>query len=294
MFNAAHLKTLSGAARLAGVMGWPVSHSRSPRLHGYWLAKYGVDGAYVPLAVAPDHLPMALKALPALGFRGVNLTVPHKETAAALVDEVDDQARRVGAVNTVVVDGDRLLGRNTDAYGFAQNLLLRANRWRPDAGPAVVLGAGGAARAVVVALQDLGAPEIRVLNRSESRAHALAQTLGQGRSPPIRAMDWRDPTAAFAGAALLVNATTLGMANAPLPPLPLAALPEAATVADIVYTPLQTDLLRQAAERGLGVVDGLGMLIHQARPGFAAWFGVEPEADDGVRRYLLADLEAGS
>lgn len=286
------LKTLSGAARLAGVIGWPVEHSRSPRLHGFWLAKYNVDGAYVPLAVAPDHLHQVLQTLPMLGFRGVNLTVPHKESALTAISDLDDQARRIGAVNTLIIDGNHILGRNTDAYGFAQNLHERAPHWQAGQGPAVVLGAGGAARAVVVALQDLGVAEIRILNRSEARAHALAHSMNMAGKPPVRVLDWNDPAPAFAGAGLLVNSTSLGMGHAPLPDLPLQDLPDHAVVADIVYTPLDTALLEAARARRLHTVDGLGMLIHQARPGFAAWFGVDPQPDEALRQYLLADLSA--
>src|SRR5690606_2669861 len=258
VFDTGQLKTLSGAASLAGVIGWPVQHSRSPRLHGFWLAKYNVDGAYVPLAVSPDHLHQVLQTLPMLGFRGVNLTIPHKESALTVVSDLDDQARRIGAVNTLVIEGNHILGRNTDAYGFAQNLRDRAPHWLPTQGPALVLGAGGAARAVVVALQDLGVPEIRILNRSEARAHALAHSMNVGGKPPVRVFDWNDPAPAFRGAGLLVNSTSLGMDHAPLPDLPLPELPDHAVVADIVYTPLNTALLKAAQARRLTTVDGLG------------------------------------
>lgn len=274
---------LSGNARLAGVMGWPIGHSRSPRLHGYWLERYGIDGAYLPLPVAPAHLAEALRALPVLGFRGVNLTVPHKEAALALCDSVDPQARRIGAVNTIVVDeSGALTGSNTDAAGFLEN--LRGNSaWRPEAGPAVVLGAGGAARAIVVALADAGVPEIRLANRTRARAQALADDLDGAAS----VHDWSDRAAALAGAALLVNTTTLGMDGAPPLDLDLARLPADAVVNDIVYAPLETPLLRTAAARGNPVVDGLGMLLHQARPGFEQWFGVRPVVDAALRRFVL-------
>ena len=277
---------VSGAARLAGVMGWPVKHSRSPLLHGYWLDHYGVDGAYVPMAVAPERLEIALRALPALGFRGVNLTVPLKEQALALVDEADDTARRIGAVNTIIVDGERLLGRNTDAFGFSENLRQQAPQWRADAGPALVIGAGGAARAVVTALHDLGVAEVRVVNRTTTRAAALTHQLGG--IPWV----WEERALALDGVSLVVNTTTLGMAGSAPLDLPLDHLPASAVVADIVYTPLVTPLLAAARARGCAIVDGLGMLIHQARPGFAAWFGVMPEADGDVRALLMADLAA--
>lgn len=277
---------VSGAARLAGVMGWPVTHSRSPRLHGYWLNKYGIDGLYAPMAVSPERLETALRALPALGFRGVNLTAPLKERALRLVDEADEAARRIGAVNTIIVDGERLLGRNTDAFGFAENLRHQAPQWRADAGPALVIGAGGAARAVVAALQDLGVDEVRVVNRTTTRAAALTHDLGG-----IPWM-WEERTLALKDVSLLVNTTTQGMAGSPALDLPLDHLPVSAVVADIVYTPLVTPLLAAAQARGRAIVDGLGMLIHQARPGFAAWFGVMPEADADLRALLLADLTA--
>lgn len=278
---------LTGKARIAGVMGWPVSHSRSPRLHGYWLDRYGIDGAYVPFAVRPEDVERALRALPALGFAGTNVTVPHKEAVLRIADEVDGQARRIGAVNTVVVRADGCLhGSNTDAFGFLEHLKASAPDWRAAAGPAVVVGAGGAARAVCAALADAGVPEIRIANRTRERADAVAEV-----APGIAAsVDWRERSDALAGAALLVNTTTLGMAGQPPLELDLSPLPAAAVVDDIVYVPLETELLAAARRRGHPTVDGLGMLLHQARPGFAAWFGVEPRVDDGLRDFLLADL----
>jgi len=276
---------VSGKARLAGVIGWPVGHSRSPRLHGYWLEQYGIDGAYVPLAVPPERIEDAIRALPALGFRGANVTVPHKEAALRIVDRVDPVARRIGAVNTIVVGEDgRLEGRNTDAYGFITNLRQGAPEWRPAAGPALVLGAGGAARAVVAALVDAGVPEIRLYNRTVAKAEALARDVGG----PIRVVTEPEP----AGAALLVNTTTLGMAGQPPLDLDLATLAPEAVVTDIVYTPLITPLLAAARARGNVVVDGLGMLLHQAVPGFEAWFGVRPEVTGELREFVLNGLAA--
>jgi len=274
----------SGAARLAGVMGWPVRHSLSPRLHGYWLEHHGVDGAYLPLAVAPDDLAAALSALPVLGFRGVNLTVPHKERAVGLCHEVDDLARRIGAVNTVVVRERKLVGSNSDAFGFLENLRQGAPDWRADAAPAVVVGAGGAARAVVVALIDAGAPEVRIVNRTRERAAALAAALGGS----LSVGDWDERDAALRDAGLLVNATTLGMEGQPPLELDLGALPPDALVTDLVYSPLVTPLLAAAGARGNPLVDGLGMLLHQARPGFEAWFGVRPEVTPTLRAFVLA------
>ena len=203
---------LSGKARLAGVMGWPVSHSLSPRLHGFWLERHGIDGAYVPLAVRPEDFAEALRMLPRLGFKGVNVTVPHKEAALRAVDEVDEVAKRIGAVNTVIVTEDgRLVGRNTDGFGFIENLTAGAPGWNPSAGPAVVIGAGGAARAVVAALIDAGAPEIRLVNRTETRAEQLAADIGG----PVAVAPWDRREAALADAGLVVNTTTLGMTGHP-------------------------------------------------------------------------------
>jgi shikimate dehydrogenase len=281
---------LSGRTRLAGIMGWPVAHSLSPRLHGHWLRRHAIDGAYVPLAVSPDDLEPALRALPALGFAGVNLTIPHKEPAVLLVDRRSSAAQRIGAVNTVVVEPDGTLsGDNTDGFGFIASLIEAQVGWRAEAGPAVLLGAGGAARAVAVALIDTGAPEVRVLNRTPDRAHALAEELGG----PIRAVPWRERSAALEGAALLVNTTSLGMRNQPPLVLALDSLPRSAVVTDVVYAPLVTALLAVARARGNPVVDGLGMLLHQARPGFQAWFGIAPVVDRDLRAAVLAGMPEG-
>ena len=288
--------TLSGTARLAGVMGWPVGHSRSPACHGHWLAHYGVDGAYVPLPVRPENLETALRALPLLGFAGVNVTVPHKEAALAIVDEADALATRIGAVNTISVRADGgLVGTNTDGFGFLENLRHGAPSWQAAAGPAVVLGAGGAARAIVAALLDAGAPEIRLVNRTVARAENVRDAL----AGPIRVEPWAARADVLAGASLLVNATTLGMAGGDGLDLDLGQLPTAALVTDIVYAPLETPLL--AAARGLGhsTVDGLGMLLHQARPGWRLWFGgavpgggglTDPEVTDALREAVLLDM----
>jgi len=280
--------TVSGAARIAGVMGWPVGHSLSPRLHGYWLDLYGIDGAYVPLAVRPERLEEALRALPALGFAGVNLTVPHKEAALEFVDIRDETAARIGAVNTVVVRSDGSIeGRNTDGHGFLQSVRDGAPQWQAGDGPVAVIGAGGAARAICAALQKAGAPEIRVVNRTAERADGLAGEFG----PPIVSVPWTERTEALEGVSLLVNATILGMRGQPPLDLDLDLLPRSAVVADIVYVPLKTALLRDAERRNNRIVDGLGMLLHQARPGFAAWFGREPEITPSLRRHMLNQIE---
>ena len=277
---------LSGAARLAGVMGWPVAHSRSPRIHGYWLEEKGIDGAYLPLAVRPEALNAALGALPALGFRGCNLTAPHKEAALARMDTLSETARRIGAVNTVTVgDCGALRGDNTDGYGFISHLRQEAPGWEAGA-PVAVLGAGGAARAVVDALSTAGVPEIRLLNRSGKRAAALAEGAGEA----VRPLPWDQRDEALAGCGLLVNTTNLGQVGKPALALALEQLPPDAVVYDLVYAPLETDLLKAARGRGHVAVDGLGMLIHQARPGFAAWFGAEAEATAALRSFAAEGL----
>ncbi|MGQ0664931.1 MAG: shikimate dehydrogenase [Pseudomonadota bacterium] len=276
-------------ARLAGVMGWPIAHSRSPRLHGYWLARYDVDGAYVKLDVRAQNLARALTALPWLGFAGANLTVPHKEAALGLVDRVDDNARRIGAINTVVVELDGTLsGSNTDAYGFIENLRAGAPAWKAADGPATVIGAGGAARAVVVALIDAGVAEIRLVNRTPARAEKLARDLGG----PIAVRGWETRAEALADAVLVVNTTTQGMSGQVPLDLDLARLPRQAVVNDIVYVPLATPLIKAAQARGNTVVDGLGMLLHQGRPGFRAWFGVDPQVTPALRAHVAAGLGA--
>ena len=278
---------ISARARLAGVMGWPVDHSLSPRLHGYWLEANGIDGAYLPLAVAPEHFAQALRVLALLGFRGVNITVPHKEAALDVVDVAVPLARRIGAVNTITVRSDGTLeGTNTDAYGFTEHLKATVPGWQASGGPAVIIGAGGAARAISVALLDAGVAEIRIVNRTLARAEALAAAVGE----PVRVLPWTGRANAVGDAALVVNTTTLGMTGQPALDLETASIADDAVVCDIVYAPLQTPLLRAAAGRGLRTVGGLGMLIHQARPGFEAWFGVAPEITDDLRAFLAADL----
>lgn len=272
---------------LAAVMGWPISHSRSPKIHNYWLARYGLEGAYVPLAVEPARLAAALRALPALNFSGCNLTIPHKEAALAIVDDLDETAKRVGAVNCVVVEEDgTLVGRNYDGFGFTAALRAAAPMWRADAGPAVVIGAGGAARAVVAGLLEAGATEIRVFNRTLERAERLAQDFGA----PVAAHRWEERETGLTGVGLLVNTTNQGMVGQPPLELRLDALPAEALVSDIVYAPLETPLLAAARARGMTCVDGLGMLIHQARPAFRDWFGVMPEATPELRAIIEATL----
>lgn len=269
----------------AGIMGWPVDHSRSPALHEFWLRTYGIAGSYVRLPVPPDRLGAALGELHAKGFAGVNLTVPHKEAALEFMTALTPAARRIGAVNTVLLTADgKMLGTNTDAYGFITNLTAEAPGWRAQQDHAVVLGAGGAARAVCCALQEAGVPEIRLVNRTLARAEALAAALGT----PVTPMPWDKVSDALRGATLLVNTTTLGMKGQPPLEIDLSSLPTTAVVNDIVYAPLETPLLAAARARKNTVVDGLGMLLYQAQPAFTGWFGVRPEVTPALRAHVLA------
>ena len=268
---------------MAGIMGWPVMHSRSPKIHNYWLSKHGLAGTYVPLAIRAEGLRAALRALPALGFAGCNLTIPHKETAFEIVDRVDPLARRIGAINCVVVAPDGSLdGCNCDGFGYVQSVLEADPAWQADAGPIVLIGAGGGARAVVVSLVDQGAKEIRLVNRSPKRAQTLAQEFGA----PIKALAWDDRHAALRGAAMLINTTSQGMAGQPALDLALDDLPTSALVSDIIYVPRETPLLAAARLRGNRTINGLGMLLNQARPAFHAWFGVMPEVTAELRAMI--------
>jgi shikimate dehydrogenase len=272
---------------LAGLMGWPVMHSRSPKLHNYWFETHGLAGTYVPLGIEPGKLEAALHALAPLGFAGCNLTIPHKETALAFVDEVDAMARRMGASSCIVVRRDgSLLATNNDGYGFIEGILEADPGWRADAGPIVVIGAGGGSRAVVYSLAERGAREIRLFNRTFGRAEALAQEFGG----PIKAMPWDERHAALDGAAMVVNTTSQGMVGQPALELDLNKLPTRALVADIVYIPRETPLLAAARSRGNRTVNGLGMLLHQARPAWKAWFGIEPRVTPELRALIEATI----
>jgi shikimate dehydrogenase len=276
---------MSGAVPLAGVVGWPVGHSRSPALHGHWLSRYGIRGHYVPLAVAPEDLAAVLAIMPRMGFRGANVTLPHKEAALALASETTEQACAVGAANTIVfLPGGGFRADNTDGSGFLSNLRQVHPAWDAAAGPALVLGAGGASRAIVAALLDAGAAEVRLANRTRGRAVALADAFG----PRVRVVAWEDAGAAMTGAATIVNTTSLGMSGQPPLDLGFEWADPGAVVTDIVYQPLVTPFLARAAEAGLITVDGLGMLLHQAAPGFEAWFGRRPEVDEALRQAVLA------
>ena len=270
---------------LAGVMGWPVAHTRSPAIHNHWIAQHGLKGAYVQLPVQPDRLETAIRGLAALGFAGCNVTVPHKVSAMQFMDELHPTARRVAAINTIVVQPDgRLLGMNNDGAGYIQSLRDADPSWRGDAGPALVLGAGGAARAIVVALLDEGVPELRITNRTLERAQVLAEAFGDR----VKVVPWAQRNEAMAGVSLLVNTTTQGMHGQPPLNVAIDALPLAAMVSDAIYIPMETALLTQARLRGHRTVNGLGMLLNQARPAFASWFGVLPDITPELRAAIQA------
>ncbi len=272
---------------LAGVMGWPIHQSRSPMLHNYWFKQHNMAGTYVPLAVKPEDIHTALRALPALGFSGVNLTIPHKQTAMQDMAEIDDKGRGIGALNLVVVRPDgSLFGTNTDAYGCIANINQMQPEWRPNAGPVVVIGAGGAARTAIWALADQGVKEIRIANRTHARALAVANDLGA----PLTAYRWEERHGILDGAALLVNATNQGMIGQQPLELNLNKLPKTAFVYDIVYNPIETPLIAAARARGHRVIPGLGMLLNQAPPAWKAWFGIEPQVTPELRRMIEATL----
>lgn len=276
---------MSAQIPLAGVIGDPIGHSKSPRLHGHWLSDYGLAGHYIPMQISAGDLPEALKTLPKLGFKGINVTIPHKELALSLANEVTDAAARIGAANTLTFREDGTFqADNTDGYGFIQNLISTAPSWQADTGPAAVLGAGGACRAIIVALLDAGCPEIRLSNRTKDRAEGLARQFG----PKINVVDWGQEAALFSEVALAVNTTSLGMEGQPPFEFALDGLPNAALATDLIYTPLKTPFLQAASEKGCATVDGLGMLLHQAVPGFERWFGKRPEVTDALRDIVLA------
>ncbi len=279
----------SSAIPRACVIGWPVAHSRSPLIHGFWLRAYGIEGAYDRQAVEPGALETFLRAMPERGYVGANATVPHKEALLALAAEASEAARAIGAANTLWFENGRPHVTNTDAYGFMTHLARTAPGWDARDAPALVLGAGGAARAIVYGLLEAGVEEVRLVNRTLARAEALARDFG----PRVRVHTWAERERALAGCTLLVNTTTLGMTGAPPLEIALDALAPEAVVADIVYVPLETPLLAAARRAGHRPVDGLGMLLHQAVPGFERWFGVRPEVTEALRARVVADIEAG-
>ena len=269
---------------LAGVIGSPVAHSKSPLLHAHWLRVHGVRGHYIPMDIAHEDLPQVLRLLPKLGFVGINVTIPHKETVLELADLVTDRATLIGAANTLIFRPDgKIYGDNTDGYGFVANLRQEVPDWDPASGPAAVFGAGGAARAVVAALIDIGVRELRIANRTRGRADNLRSEFG----PKIHVYDWVRAGNMVEGAATVVNTTSLGMVGKPEFRVPLDGLRPGTVVTDLVYTPLRTGFLDAAADAGCTTVDGLGMLLHQATPAFERWFGQRPEVDEAVRHAVL-------
>ena len=276
---------MSDSIPLAGVIGRPIAHSLSPRLHGHWLQRYGIAGHYIPMDVGQADLAQVLDALPRMGFVGVNVTIPHKEAVLKLADVASDRATLIGAANTLIFRRDgKIQADNTDGYGFVANMRQHAPHWQPKDGPAVVFGAGGAARAVVAALLHEGVPELRVANRSRPRAEALRAEFGTR----VVVCDWVQAGTILSDALTVVNATSLGMTGKPEFRVPLDTLDPATTVCDLVYTPPDTPFIREAMARGCTVVDGFGMLLHQAAPGFERWFGVRPVVDDEVRTAVLS------
>jgi shikimate dehydrogenase len=274
---------------LAGVMGWPITHSRSPLLHNYWFKRHDLAGTYVPLAIRPDDLAAALRSLRPLGFAGCNLTIPLKQRAMSIVDEADAVAKRIGAISCVIVKPDgSLAGTNNDWYGFVHNLRQELPGWRADAGPVVVLGAGGGARAVCYGLMQEGAKEIRLVNRTFARATDIAGEFGG----PIKALPWESRHDVLEGAAMVVNATSQGMVGQPALDIRLDGLAKTALVADIIYIPLETPFLAAARIRGNRTVNGLGMLLHQGRPAWKAWFGIDVEVTPELRALLEKSLSA--
>jgi len=271
----------------ACVIGWPIEHSRSPAIHGHWLATYGIDGTYTKEAVRPENVRAFLASLASCGLSGCNVTAPHKQAALAAADHKDASALAIGAANTLWLESGRLCASNTDAYGFMTNLARSAPGWDRIDAPVAVLGAGGAARAIVHGLLEAGVTEIRLFNRTHGRAEELARSYG----PRVKAYPWSEREQRARDAGLLINTTSLGMVHAEPLDMDIAALRDDAVVVDIVYVPLETDLLARARARGLRVVDGLGMLLYQAVPGFETWFGVKPEVTPELRALIVADIE---
>jgi shikimate dehydrogenase len=271
----------------ACVIGWPIEHSRSPIIHGHWLQRHAIAGTYTREPVAPQELAAFLRGLAERGFAGCNVTLPHKQAALAAANHADSSAIAIGAANTLWLEGGRLMASNTDAYGFMTHLAQSVPDWQRVASPVAVLGAGGAARAIVHGLLGAGIEQVRIFNRTLARAEEMARHFG----PRVRAFAWSERAAQSSDAGLLVNTTSLGMEKSAPLDIDLAALRRDCIVADIVYVPLETELLRRAHARGLRTVDGLGMLLHQAVPGFEKWFGLKPQVTPELRALLVADIE---
>jgi shikimate dehydrogenase len=280
---------MAGEFILAGVMGWPIAQSRSPVMHNYWIEKYKLNGRYVPLAVKPERLADAIRGLSALGFRGCNLTMPHKQYAMTMIDSLTDTAKRIGAVNCIVVGDDgKMSGTNNDGNGYVMSVQEVAPQWKPSDGPIAILGAGGAARAIIVAMLERGANEIRLINRTFEKAERIAKQFGTA----IRPITWDRRSDAIRDVALLTNATNQGMAGNPALDISLDKLSQQTLVSDLIYVPPETPFLAAAKARGNVTINGLGMLLHQARPAFQAWFGVMPEVTADLRATIMATFKA--
>jgi shikimate dehydrogenase len=278
---------MSGAKIQACIIGWPVAHSRSPLIHGYWLRKYRIDGSYTKRPVRPNDVAAFLHGMRDEGFAGCNVTIPHKEAAYAAAAETTASSRAVAAANTLWFDGGRLCADNTDGDGFLRHLRASVPAFDASGRAVAVLGAGGSARCVIHAVLTAGAAEVRVFNRTRDRADVVARHFGAR----VKPHDWRDRVDRSRDVDLLINATSLGMSGTELLDMPLAQMRDTCVVTDLVYVPLQTPLLLAARSRGLTAVDGLGMLLHQATPGFEKWFGVKPEVTDELRAIIVADIE---
>jgi len=275
------------STRRVCIVGWPVEHSRSPLIHSHWLKTYAIDGSYTRRAVAPGEEASFFRRMREEGFVGCNVTIPHKQAALAAAHASTEDARAVGVANTLWFEGSRLLADNTDGAGFLQHLRATVPAFAPAHSAVAILGAGGGARGVIHALLQAGVREVRLFNRTRERAEAVARHFG----PAVKAHDWQQRADRSREVGLLINATSLGMRGAPALDMPLAQLSDACVVADLVYVPLKTPLLAAARARGLTTVDGLGMLLHQAVPGFSRWFGVMPEVTDELRAIIVADIE---
>ena len=278
---------LNGKTKIAGVIGWPIAHSQSPRLHNFWLQELSLNGVYIPLEVHPSDIIEAFKSLPKLGFSGVNITVPYKEQICDILDHIDPFAARVGAVNTIVIgENGQMFGTNSDGFGFLENVKQSIPLWDPIASKVVVVGAGGATRSIIASLIDVGVTNIRIVNRTFERAKVLVEQINY----PIEIFSWHNIDDAIIGSNFFINTTTLGMYGQPPLLCDLTKLAPDAIVTDIVYSPLTTPLLSNAKKLGFAVVDGLGMLLHQARPGFKSWFGYMPEVSPKLRSFIIEGI----
>ena len=275
---------MNGTLKKAAVIGWPISHSKSPLIHGHWIKQFGINGSYEPIALSVEGFAPGIRGLVAQGYQGCNITIPHKEAALDMADSISDRAKAIGAANTLVFMGGKIHADNTDGIGFINNLKQGAPNWQASGGTALVLGAGGAARAIIYALLQEDAPKVIIANRTVKKAEKLAAFFGE----KVTATSMDGAANNLSETHTLVNTTALGMTGQPELVIDLSNLPKTALVTDIVYNPLKTALLKQAEDLGLETVDGLGMLLHQAVPGFEAWFGVRPTVDKTLRQIVLA------